>query len=174
MHRTLFHNVLGARAGGHTSNFCTNAFPHDRGTERPSGNCPCVNLDDFMTGCVTYRGFALDHEFAAHQNFGSVGIFMPVQKFSRYGAAEIFDLLDLTVNCLLEYFIDHFKIARKIGPLETAWQVDKDIKCRDEDNRALIRPADFHQFFDIFYSDPGQVDANIGGGCLDIREIARE
>ena len=128
MHRTLFHDILGAWAGGHTGHFCPNTLTHNRCTKRPAGNRACMNFYNFVAGRMTDRGFPLNHEFTAHQDFGPVGIFMTVEEFSRYGAAEIFNLFNLTIDCLLEHFIDHFKIAREVCPLETPGQVDKYIK----------------------------------------------
>jgi hypothetical protein len=97
-----------------------------------------------------------------------------VEEFSRYHAAEFLDLVHLAVDRLLEDLVDHLKIAGKVGPLEASRKVDVDIEVRDENNRSFIIPVNFDKLLDVLDSYPGEVDPDIRGCCLDIRQILGE
>jgi len=94
-----------------------------------------------------------------------------VEKFSRHHAAEFLDLVHLAVNRLLEDLVDHLEIAGKVGALEASGEVDVDIEVRDENDRAFPAPVDFDKLLDVLDPDPGEVDPDIGRGCLDIRQV---
>jgi len=53
---------------------------------------------------------------------------MTVEKFSRNNATELFDLINISVNCLLKYFINYLKVSGEISTFQAAGQVDVDIK----------------------------------------------
>ena len=174
VHRAFLHDVLGAGAGRHAGHFRADTLPDDRAPERPAGDGPGVHLDDFMAGSMADRGLALDHELAAHEDFGTVRVFVAVEEFSRHHAAEFLDLVHLAVNRLLENLVDHLEIAGKVGALEASGEVDVDIEVRDKNNRAFLAPVDFDKLLDVLDPDPGEVDPDIGGCCLDIRQILGE
>ena len=142
-------------------NFRTDALPDDRAAECPPGHCTCMNLHYFIAGCMTDRGLALDHVLAAHEYFCTVRIFMAVEQFSCNNAAEFFNLVDFPVNCLLEDFIDHFKIPGKVCTFEAAGQVNVYIEIGDENDRSFPVPVYFNEFFYVFNPDTGKVDADI-------------
>jgi len=160
-HCPLFHDVLGAGTGGHPGDFSTDTLPHDRGAECAAGNGMSMDFNDLMAGCVADRCLALDHELAPHEDLSPVGVFMAVEEFSGNNAAEFFNLVDVAIDCLLEDFIDDLEIAREVGALEAAGEVDIHIKVGDEDDRAFASPVHFHQFLYVLDTDPGQVDTDI-------------
>jgi hypothetical protein len=133
-----------------------------------------MDLDYFMAGGLTDRCFAFDHELAAHEDLCPVCIFVTVQKFARDNAAEFFNLVDITINCLLENLIYHFKIPREVSTLKGAGQIDIDVERGNKNNRALFMPVYLHEFLNVLDSDPGQVNANIRRRCLDIGQILAE
>jgi hypothetical protein len=85
-------------------------------------------LDDFVANGMCDRGFAFHHELTAHKDLGPVSILMTVEEFSRNNAAKLFDLVYISVNCLLKHFINHLKVPGEIGTFQAAGQVDVDIK----------------------------------------------
>ena len=160
-HGPLFHDILGAGTGGHPCYFSPDTFPDNRVPECPSCHRPGVDLDDFVTGSPADRGFTLDHELTAHEDFSAVCIFVPVKELARHNTAEFFNLIDIPVNGLLEDFIDYLEIPREVCTFQTARQVNIDIKIRDKNDRSFLMPVDFHQFFDILDSDTGEVYADV-------------
>jgi hypothetical protein len=87
-----------------------------------------MHFDYFVAGGMADRSLALDHELAAHQHLSPVRVLVPVKEFSCNNTAELLDLADFPVNCLLEHLVDHFKIPREVGALEAAGQVDVDVE----------------------------------------------
>ena len=83
-----------------------------------------MHLDDLVAGSMADRSLPLDHELAAHQHLGPVRVLVPVKEFPCNNTAELLDLVDFPVNCLLEHLVDHFKIPREVGTLEAAGQID--------------------------------------------------
>lgn len=173
-HGTFFHDVLGAGACRHPGYFSTNALPYDRTAERTPGDCPCMDLDNFVTCRMTDRGLALYHEFAAHEHFCPVCIFMAVEQFSCNNAAEFLDLVDFTVDCLLEYFIDHFEIPGKVCTLETPRKIDVHIEIGNKNDRPFFTAVNFDEFFYIFNPYPGKINTDIRRRSLDIRQFPVE
>ena len=162
-HRPFLHDILCTGAGSHSGYFSTDTLPDYRCTERTAGNCPGMDLDHFVTGSMTDGSLPLDHEFAAHEYFRAIGVFMAVKELARYNTAQLLDLVHIAVNRLLENFIDDFEIPGKVGTFETAWQINEDVEIGDEDDRALFAPVHFNKFFHVFDADPGKVDPYIRG-----------
>jgi len=165
----FLHDVLSTGAGCHTGDFRTYALADYWCAKRAPGYCPGMYLDDLMTRCMADRGLALDHELAAHQHFGTVCIFVPIEKLSCNNAAEFLDLVDFPVNCLLEHLVDHFKIPREVSAFEAAGQVNVNVEYRYKYYRSLSAAVHFDKFFDVLYADPSEVDPDIGRCGLDIR-----
>ena len=128
MIRPLHHDILGTGAGSHPGYFGPDALPHNRIPEGALRDSTCVHFDDFIAVCAAHRGFALHHVLTAHEDFGAVSVLMTIQQFSRNNAAEFFDLVYVTINCLLQDFIDHFKVTGKIRSFQASWQVNVNIK----------------------------------------------
>ena len=167
----FLHDVLGAGAGGHAGHFCTYALPYDGGAEGATGYGPGMHLDDLVAGGMADRCLALDHELAAHQHLGPVRVLVPVKEFSCNNTAELLDLADFPVNCLLEHLVDHLEIPREVGALEAAGQVHVDIEYGYEYYRPLSGAVHFDKFLDVLHADPGEVDPDIGRCGLDIRQF---
>jgi hypothetical protein len=74
------------------------------------------------------RSLALYHELALHQDFCAVGILMPVEQFSCDDAAEVFYLLYVAVDSLLEYLVNDLKVPGEIGSLQASGKVNENIK----------------------------------------------
>jgi hypothetical protein len=85
-------------------------------------------FDNFMADGMSDRCFAFHHELAAHKDLSPVSILMTVEEFSRNNAAEFFNLVYISVNCLLKHFINHLKVPGEIGTFQAAGQIDIDIK----------------------------------------------
>jgi hypothetical protein len=124
----LHHDILGTGTGSHTGHFRADALTYDRLTERAPCDSSCMYLDNFMADGMCDRRFAFHHELAAHKDLGPVSILMTVKEFSRNNAAELFNLVYISVNCLLKHFINHFKISGEIGAFQAAGQVYINIK----------------------------------------------
>jgi len=116
-----------------------------------------MHLYYFLAGCVTNRGFSLHHVLTAHEYFCPVRVFVAVEQFSSHNAAKFFNLVDFTVNRLLEYFIDHFKIPGKVCTFEAAGQVDVYVEIGNENDRSFIPAMYFNEFFYVFNPDTGEV-----------------
>jgi hypothetical protein len=86
---------------------------------------------------------------------------MAIEQLACDCAAEIFDLADLTLDCLLEHLIDYFKITGKVCAFQASGQINVHIKIRNENNRALLRTGHFHEFFNVFHADAGKIYSNI-------------
>ena len=110
MIRPLLHNILGTGAGCHAGHLSTDTLSNDGIPERSPRDSACVHLDDFIADCAAHRGFALYHVFTTHEDFRPVGILMTVQQFSRNNTAQFFNLVYITVDSLLEDFINHLKV----------------------------------------------------------------
>ena len=173
-HGALLHDVLGAGAGGHTGDFGTNAFPDDRAAECPPRNSTCMHFYYFLTGGLTDRRLALHHVLTAHVHFCPVRVFVAIEQFSCHNAAELFNLVDIAVNRLLEYFVDHLKIPGKVCSLEAAGQVNVDIEIGNENDRPFLMAMYFDKFFYIFNPDTGEVYPDIRRRSLYIRQFPVE
>ena len=125
---SLLHDVLGTGAGCHPGNFRPDALAHDRIPEGAPCNSTCMHFHYFITGCTTDRGFALHHVLTAHEDFCPVGILMTVQEFSCDHTAEFLDLVYITVDRLLEDFVNHLKVTGEIGSFQAPGQVYEYIK----------------------------------------------
>jgi hypothetical protein len=124
----LHHDILGTGTGSHTGNFRPDALAHDRLPEGAPCDSSCMYLDNFMADSMCDRRFAFHHELAAHKDLGAIRVLMTVKEFSRNNAAELFNLVYISVNCLLKHFINHLKVPGEIGTFQAAGQVDVDIK----------------------------------------------
>lgn len=107
----FFHDILGAGTCGHSGDLGPDTFPDDGIAERAPCDGSRVDLHDLVAAGVADRGLALHHELAPHQNFGPLCIFMMIEKFPCYNTAEFLDPVHFSINCLLEDFVNHFKIA---------------------------------------------------------------
>ena len=168
-HGALLHNVLGAGAGCHARDFGTNAFPDDRAAECPPRDSTCMHLYYFLTGCQTDRRLALHHVFTAHVYFCPVRVFMAIKQFSCHDAAELFNLVDIAINRLLEYFVDHLKIPGKVCTFKAAGQVDIDVKIGNKNDRPFFPAMYFNEFFYVFNPDTGEINTDIRRRSLNIR-----
>jgi len=173
-HGSFFHDILGARACRHPGNFGPDTFAHDRFAECTPGNCPGMHFYYFVADGMADRCLALDHELAAHEHFCAVGILMAIQEFSRNNTAKLLDLVDIAVNSLLEDFIDHFKVTGKVCTFETSGKIHIYIKIGDENYRPFLVTVNLHEFFYIFYTDPGEVYPDIRRCRLDVRKFFTE
>ncbi len=99
---------------------------------------------------------------------------MAVQEFSGNHTAELFNLVDIAIDSLLEDFIDHFEVAGEICTFETSRKIYVNIKIGDENYRSLLMTVDFDQFFYVFYTDPGEIDPYIRRCCLNVRQFLAE
>jgi len=84
------------------------------------------------------------------------------------------DSLYLTIDCLLEHFVDYFEVTGEVGAFEAPGQIDIDIEIRYKNDRAFVLPRYLDKFFYVFHPYPGQVDPDIGGGRLDIGQFPAE
>jgi hypothetical protein len=156
-HGALLHDVLGAGAGGHARDFGTDAFPDDRAAECPPRDSTCMHLYDLLTGSFTDRRLALHHVLAAHVHLCPVRVFVTIEQFSCHNAAELFNLVDIAVNRLLQYFVDHLKIPGKVCSLEAAGQVNVYVEIGNKNDRPFLMAMYFDKFFYIFNPDTGEV-----------------
>jgi hypothetical protein len=99
---------------------------------------------------------------------------MAVQEFPRHNAAELLDLVDIAIDCLLENFVDNFEVAGEVCTLEAAGKIHVHIKVRDKNYRPFLVTVDFNEFFYVFNADPGEVDTDIRRCCLDVRQLLAE
>jgi hypothetical protein len=95
-------------------------------------------------------------------HFCPVCVFMAVEQFPCHNAAEFFNHVDISVNRLLEYLIDHFEIPGKVCSFEAAGQIDVDIEVGDENGRSLFMAMNFDEFFHVLDPDSGKIYADIG------------
>ena len=86
---------------------------------------------------------------------------MTIEEFAGNNAAKLFYLVNITINCLLEDFVDDFKIPGEVGTLEAAGQIDIDIEIRDKNDWSFSSPVYFNQFFYVFYTNPREVDTDV-------------
>ena len=121
-----------------------------------------------MAAGLADRRLPPDHELAAHPNLGPLRILMPVEEFPRHYATELLDHLYLPVDGLLQHIIDDLKVAGEVCTLQAPRQVDKDIEVGDEDDRPFTGASDFDEFLNVFYTHPGQIDADLRQAGLDI------
>ena len=168
-HGALLHDILGAGACCHARDFSTNAFPYDWAAECPPRDGTCMHFYYFLTSCLTDRRLAFHHVLTAHVHFCPVCIFVAIEQFSCHDTAELFNFVDIAVNRLLEYFIDHFEIPGKVCTFEASGQVDIDIKIGNENNRPFFTAMYFNEFFYVFNPDTGEVYPDIGRRSLNIR-----
>ena len=96
---------------------------------------------------------------------------MAIEQFSCHDAAELFNLVDIAVNRLLEYFVDYLKIPGKVSSLEAAGQVNVYIEIGNENDRPFLMAMYFDKFFYIFNPDTGEVYPDIRRRCLYIRQF---
>lgn len=160
-HCPLLHDILCAGAGSHARNLRADALSHDRGPERPPGDSTCMHLHYFLTGCVTDRGLALHHVLTAHEHFCPVRVFVAVEQFPCYNAAEFFNHVDIPVYRLLEYFIDYLEIPGKVGSFEAAGQIDEYIEIGNKNDWSFFVAIYFNEFFYVFDSDSGKIYTDV-------------
>jgi hypothetical protein len=86
---------------------------------------------------------------------------MTVKEFACNNTAEFLNLVDIPVNCLLKNLVNYLEVTGEVRTLETAGQVDINVKIRDEYDRSLSGPVHFYEFFNILDPDACQVDADI-------------
>jgi hypothetical protein len=96
---------------------------------------------------------------------------VPIEQLPGHHAAELLDLVDVAIDGLLEDFVDDLEVPGEVCSLEAPREVNKDVEGGDEDDRPLLGPGDFYQFLDVLDADPGEVDADIRDGGLDVRQV---
>jgi hypothetical protein len=99
---------------------------------------------------------------------------MAVKQLARNNTAEFFDLVNIPVYCLLENFVDHFKVPGEVCTFEASRQIDVYIEIGNENNRSFLVPVNLNKFFYIFNPDSGKVDADIRRSSLNIRQLPVE
>jgi hypothetical protein len=104
-------------------------------------------------------------------HFCPVCVFVAIEQFSCHDAAELFNLVDIAVNRLLQYFVDYLKIPGKVCSLEAAGQVNVYIEIGNENDRPFLMAMYFDKFFYIFNPDTGEVYPDIRRRCLYIRQF---
>ncbi len=96
-----------------------------------------MDVHDLVAARLADRGLPPDHELAPHPDLGSFRVFVPVEEFPRYCAAEFLDLIHVAVDGLLQYVVNHLEVPGEIRPFEASGEIDEDVEFGDEDNRPL-------------------------------------
>ena len=84
---------------------------------------------------------------------------MVIQKFSGDRVAYVLNAVDLSLNCLLQYFVDYFEVAGHVGTLKAAGQVDEDIETGYEYHGSLSGSGNFNEFLDVLDAYSCQIDS---------------
>src|SRR5512136_789851 len=108
MDRPFFHDVLGTGTGCHPCHFGTDTLPDDRVSKRPASNCAGMDFYDLMAAGTGNRRLSFNHELALHEHLSPISIFMPVKELPGHNTTEVFDLIHITINSLLQYLVDDF------------------------------------------------------------------
>jgi hypothetical protein len=107
-------------------------------------------------------------------HLSTVGVFVAIEQFSCHDAAKLFNLVDIAVNRLLEYFVDYLKIPGKVCSLEAAGQINVYIEIGNENDRPFLMAMYFNKFFYIFNPDTGEVYPDVRRRSLYIRQLPVE